>query len=327
MTEFVYGKIDGLGSSIGKYAVLTQEIPWNLVRNRIGGIPASVTMVQNLEHEYLDRLVAELPAVDAVVGIGGGVTIDASKYLAWKHNCSAVYVPTILSVNAYATPGAAVREGGLVRYLGKVTPDKIVIDYEAIQSAPKRLNTAGAGDVYSCRTALFDWKLSHEKTGESYDEEVAAGSQRALDTLVNNAAEIRNVTIQGIRTLVDLHMETNRLQVAAGKSRPEEGSEHIYFYSLEELTGRGFLHGEVVGTGIYVASHFQSREEDEVARVMDSMDLMFRPRDHGVSKKEFVSAVLHMKRHSQRAKLFFSIVDVIDITAQDAEKLWNELSS
>jgi glycerol dehydrogenase-like iron-containing ADH family enzyme len=272
-------------------------------------------------------LVAELPVVDVVVGIGGGVAIDASKYLAWKRSCPAVYVPTILSVNAYATPGAAVREGGLVKYLGKVTPDKIVIDYEAIQSAPKRLNTAGTGDIYSCRTALFDWKLSHEKTGESYDEEVAAGSQRVLDMLVSNASQIRNVTIQGIRTLVDLHLETNRLQVAAGKSRPEEGSEHIYFYSLEELTGRGFLHGEVVGTGIYVASHFQSREEADVARVMDSMGLMFRPRDYGISKQEFVSAVLNMKRHSQRARLFYSIVDVVDITPQDAEKLWINLSS
>jgi hypothetical protein len=45
LTEFVYGKIDHLGSGIGKYAVMTQEIPWSLVRERIGGTPASVVMV------------------------------------------------------------------------------------------------------------------------------------------------------------------------------------------------------------------------------------------------------------------------------------------
>jgi len=327
MTELVYGKIDGLGTSLDKYAVMTQEIPWNLVKDRIGGTPVSVTMVQNLEHEYLDCMVSELPKVDAVVGIGGGVTIDASKYFAWRRDCPAVYVPTILSVNAYATPSAAVREGGLVKYLGNAIPQKIVIDYEAIRSAPKRLNTAGTGDVYSCRTALFDWRLSHEKTGESYDEEIAGGSRRVLDTLVKNAGDIKDVTTQGIRTLVDLHLETNRLQVAAGKPRPEEGSEHIFFYALEDLTGRNFLHGEVVGTGIYVASHFQSNEEDEVAQVMDSMGLMFRPRDYGLSGEEFVSAVLNMKKYSQRAKLFFSIVDLVDITRQDAKRLWAKLVS
>lgn len=327
MTEFVYGRVDGLGDSIGRYAVMTQDIPWGLVKDRIGGTPSSVTLVQNLQHEYLDGLVKELPVVDTVVGIGGGVTVDAAKYFAWKRNCSAIYVPTILSVNAYATPAAAVREGGIVRYLGKVTPDKVVIDYKAIQSAPKRLNTAGAGDIYSCRTALFDWKLSHEKTGESYDEDIAAGSRRVLDTLVSNASEIRDVTIHGIKTLVELHVETNRLQVAAGKARPEEGSEHIYFYTLEELTRRNFLHGEVVGTGIYVTTYFQSKEEDQVAREMDSMGLMFRPRDYGISKEEFISTVLSMKEHSKRARLFFSIVDVVDITRQDPEKLWNKLSS
>jgi glycerol-1-phosphate dehydrogenase [NAD(P)+] len=327
MTEFIYGDIDALGSSLDKYAVMTQEIPWNLVRDRIGKTPASVTMVQNLEHAYLDRLVNELPVVDTVVGIGGGVATDAAKYFAWKRVCSVVYVPTILSVNAYATPAAAVREGGIINYLGNVTPGKVVIDYRAIQSAPKRLNTAGTGDVYSCRTALFDWRLSHEKTGESYDEEIVARTWRAVDRLVSNANEIRNVTMKGIRTLAELHVETNHLQVLAGKPRPEEGSEHIFFYALEELTGRSFVHGDVVGTGIYVASHFQSRQEDEAASAMDSLGLMFRPRDCGVSKEDFISTVLHMKDHSQRAKLFFSIVNVADITRRDAEKLWDKLSS
>jgi glycerol-1-phosphate dehydrogenase [NAD(P)+] len=327
MTELVYGNVDGLGASLGRYAVMTQEIPWNLVKQRIGGTPVSITMVENLEREYLNRLDEELPTVDTVVGIGGGVTIDAAKYLAWKRKCSAVFVPTILSVNAYTTPASAVRQGGVVNYVGSVIPNKIVVDYRAIQSAPKRLNTAGTGDVYSCRTALFDWRLSRDKIGEPYDEAIAAGSERILDTLANNAEEIKNVTLKGIRTLVELHLETNRLQVAAGKPRPEEGSEHIFFYCLEELTGRNFLHGEVVGTGIFVATYFQSKEEDLVARAMDRMGLMFRPRDYGITEEEFVSAVLNMKAYSERTKRFFSIVDIVDITRRDAEKLWTKLSA
>jgi glycerol dehydrogenase-like iron-containing ADH family enzyme len=327
LTEYVYGSIDGIGSSLGTYAVMTMEVPWNLVKDRLGGKPASVTMIEGLEHDYLDRLVGEVPKVDTIVGIGGGVANDAAKYFAWKRGCSLILVPTIVSVNAYATPAAAVRENGAVHYLGKVVPKKVVVDYKAIQSAPKRLNTAGTGDIYSCRTALFDWKLSHEKTGESYDEKIAAGSQRILDTLVSNANEIKNVSEKGIRILVELHAETNRLQLLAGTSRPEEGSEHIFFYALEELTRRNFVHGEVVGTGIYVLSHFQTKEEGSVSKVMDSMGLMFRPRDYGISRDEFVKTVLHMKQYSQQNKMFYSILDTIEISIQDAEKLWDKLSA
>jgi glycerol-1-phosphate dehydrogenase [NAD(P)+] len=327
MTEYVYGSVDGIGNSLGSYAVMTMDVPWNLVKDRIGGKPASITMIAGLEHDYLEQLVKHIPKVDAVVGIGGGVANDAAKYFTWKRNCALILVPTIVSVNAYATPAAAVRENGVVHYLGNVTPQKVVIDYKAIQSAPKRLNTAGAGDIYSCRTALYDWELSHEKTGEAYDAKIAAGSQRILDILVSNASEIKNVTENGIRTLVGLHVETNRLQALAGKPRPEEGSEHIYFYALEELTGQSYVHGEAVGTGIYVATHFQSQEEETVAGVMDSLGLMFRPRDYGVSHDQFVSAVLRMKQYSKLNKMFYSILDTIEITRDDAESLWTKLSA
>jgi len=322
----VYGKIDGLGETFGRFVVMTMDVPWDLVKDRIGGKPLKVVMTEGLENEYLDRLVRELPQVDTVVGIGGGVAIDTAKYFSWKRHCKAVFVPTIVSVNAYATPGAAVRFSGKVNYLGNVIPEHIVIDYQAIQSAPKRLNTAGTGDIYSCRTALFDWWLAHEKTGEAYDEKTANESRRILKTLVSNASEIRNVTEKGIKTLVQLHIDTNTVQLAAGSPRPEEGSEHLFFYELEELTGRAFVHGEVVGTGIYILTHFQNNEEAIVEREMNEMGLLFHPRDYGITHDEFVNTILNMKKYSNEAKSMFSIVDVVDITRDDAEMLWKKLS-
>jgi len=326
MTEFVFGSVDGLGKSAGKYAVLTMEIPWNLVKDRIGGTPASVTMVTGLENEYLDHLVNELPRIDTVFGIGGGVAVDAAKYIAWKRQCSLILVPTIVSVDAYVSPEIAVRYSGVVKYVAKLSPNKIIIDYKAIQSAPKNLNTAGAGDIYSITTALFDWKLAHEKTGESYDENIAAEAQRARDKLVANADEIKNVTEKGIRVLVELHKEENRLQTLAGKSRPEEGSEHTFFYTIEHLTRRNFVHGQAVATGIFVSSHYQRNDEDKVGRAMSSMGLVFRPREYGVRREEFVDTLLKMKSYSEKATLPFSILNLVEITRRDAETFWQELS-
>ena len=234
MTNVVYGKVDGQGETFGDFAVMTMDVPWNLVKDRIGGKPVKVVMTEGLEVEYLDGLVKELPKVDTVVGIGGGQAVDTAKYFAWKRGCKAVFIPTIVSVNAYGTPGAAVRFNGKVNYLGNVIPEEIIIDYPAIQSAPKRLNTAGVGDIYSCRTALFDWKLAHEKIDEFYSEDIANESRQILSTLVGNASEIKNVTDKGIKTLVQLHIDTNTVQLHAKTPRPEEGSEHLFFYALEE---------------------------------------------------------------------------------------------
>jgi len=329
-TKFVWGKIDGVGSSLGKYTVMTQEVPWNLVKDRIGGEPVSVNLVSSLEREDLDALVKKTPKVDAVVGIGGGVSIDSAKYFAWKRRCAAIFVPTILSVNAYATPAAAVRKKGVVNYLGDVIPERTIIDYRSIQSAPKRLNTSGTGDIYSCKTALSDWELSHRATGEAWDAKAAAGSRRLLRTLVDRSAEVKKVSEEGIKTLVKLHVQTNTLQLMAGSPRPEEGSEHVYFYSLEEVTGRGFLHGEVVGTGIYVIRHFQAGDEEETGKTMDGFGLLYRPGDYGITKEEFTKTLLHMKKYASykayKAKLPYTVLDTVNITEADAAALWAKLS-
>ena len=71
------------------------------------------------------------------------------------------------------------RKDGVVSYLGNVEPEKIVIDYKAIQSAPKRLKHRGSlADIYSCKTGLFDWQLSHKQTGEAWHAKAAADARK-----------------------------------------------------------------------------------------------------------------------------------------------------
>jgi hypothetical protein len=81
-----------------------------------------------------------------------------------------------------------------------------------------------------------------------------------------------------------------------------------------------------VGTGIYILTHFQNNEEEKVAKEMDAMGLMFRPKDYGITRDEFIETILHMKQYSQEAKSMFTIVDVVDINRGEAEMLWNKLN-
>ncbi len=327
MTKVVFGAIDDLGSKIGRYAAVSQDIPWRLVKDRIGGEPSAPIMTEGLEHDYLEELLRRTPQVDTIVGIGGGVAIDTAKYLAWRRGCRLIFVPTIISVDAYVTPAAAVRYSGKVNYTGSVAPDQIIIDFKAIRAAPVRLNTAGAGDIYSCRTALFDWKLARDKKGESFDEEIAAESERILEKLASNAHEIRRASEAGIRTLVELHLETNRIQIKVNSPRPEEGSEHLFFYTLEEQLHRSFVHGEVVGTGIYIMTHFQSQEEELVAKEMNEMGLLFSPKNYGITRDEFADTILQIKRYVRETNFMYTIMDEIEVTRQDCDELWRKLDA
>ena len=130
--------------------------------------------------------------------------------------------------------------------------------------------------------------------------------------------------------MVELHVETVEVQELAKSSLPESGSEHVYFFSLEHTTGRSFLHGEAVGTGIYVSRHFQAGDEEESARTMDELGLHFRPGEQEIEREEFVSAVLHLKEYASyetyRKKLPYSILDMAKIGRDDAESLWKALS-
>jgi len=44
-----------------------------------------------------------------------------------------------------------------------------------------------------------------------------------------------------------------------GHARPEEGSEHYFAYSVENLMGHGLPHGDLVGPGILIMAKLQGQ--------------------------------------------------------------------
>ena len=83
------------------------------------------------------------------------MAIDVAKYIAWKLNKRLISIPTILSVDAFTTPAAGIRNNHDVEYLGEATPDPLIIDYNVLRSAPKELNIAGVGDLFLYSYSIF----------------------------------------------------------------------------------------------------------------------------------------------------------------------------
>lgn len=154
--EFGEGSAENVSCAFDSYLAVSMEVPWALARDRLSKPPRRVHLVESVEFSAVEALANAAPAVEAVLGIGGGQAIDVAKYVAWKRGLKLVLIPTIVSADAFATPAAGSRRGGKVEYLGEARADRLVIDYSLIKTAPKALNISGAGDILSCHTACFE---------------------------------------------------------------------------------------------------------------------------------------------------------------------------
>ena len=133
--EFGRGIANNVGAQFGRYVVATMSIPWNVVSQRIGKPPAQVIEVTDMDLESAIALEASTPPCDTVVAVGGGQSMDMGKYIAWKRGIPLVNIPTIVSTNAYVTQAVGVRNRGKVEYIGEVTPELVLVDYELIRTA------------------------------------------------------------------------------------------------------------------------------------------------------------------------------------------------
>ncbi len=136
-TEYGRGLLSRLTSSLGSWMVITQPEPWAVVEPTIANPPVHVQFADDLSPEHLDHLVASLPAVDAVVGLGGGTAMDTAKWLHWRRQCPLYQAPSLPSVNACFTRMTALRDAGGVRYEGDAVPERVLVDYDLFAAAPR----------------------------------------------------------------------------------------------------------------------------------------------------------------------------------------------
>ena len=122
--RFGRGIVDGVAKGLGRFAVSTMEVPWGLVKDRLGATPGHVIMVRDMAHDYVERMERETPQVDTMVTVGGGQAMDMGKYIADRRGIRLINIPTIVSTNAYVTSTAGLREPDMsVRYYGNISPD------------------------------------------------------------------------------------------------------------------------------------------------------------------------------------------------------------
>ncbi len=132
---------------------------------------AKVYRAEQGTYEAAVELGQELRAgtFEAVAGIGGGRTIDVTKFAAHMAGIPMVAVATSLAHDGICSPMSTLQhESGPGSY-GVVMPTAVLVDLDRVRQAPVALSTAGIGDAVSNLSAVADWELAVADVGEQMD--------------------------------------------------------------------------------------------------------------------------------------------------------------
>ncbi|WP_067454114.1 iron-containing alcohol dehydrogenase family protein [Actinomadura macra] len=233
---------------------------------------------------------------EAVVGIGGGRTIDATKYAATLSGIPMVSVATNLSHDGICSPVASlVHEKGKGSF-GVVMPLAMVVDLDYVRAAPDRLVRAGIGDVVSNFSAVADWLLAADECGERVDRLALTVARTAAEALLHQPESIESDRF--LTVLAEGLVLSGMAMSFAGDSRPASGGDHEILHAVDQLYPGTANHGELAGIGAAFCYHLRATRlgegEDRLAEILTCLGRHGLPRfpaDVGLSVEQFAEAV------------------------------------
>ncbi len=230
---------------------------------------------------------------EAVAGIGGGRTIDVTKFAAHMAGIPMVAVATSLAHDGICSPMSTLQhESGPGSY-GVVMPTAVLVDLDRVRAAPAALSTAGIGDAVSNLSAVADWELAVADVGEQMDGLAAAMARSAAQAVLHQPGDARS---DGFLTVLAESLILSGISMAvAGSSRPASGGEHEIFHAINKLYPGTSSHGEIAGAGALFCA-FLREDHDQAGLISACLarhGLPRTPADLGLSQAEFVTAVAY----------------------------------
>jgi glycerol dehydrogenase-like iron-containing ADH family enzyme len=312
------------------FVVVTMGDLWPTFEHHFGSEVAAVHLVTTIDHDDVAAATERLPACAAVVGLGGGQALDVAKYVAWVRGVPLFQVPTAMTTNAAFAHRSVLRKGGTAAPIGWAVPEAVYVDFDVIRSAPPLLNRSGVSDVLCFHTAHFDWKLAHDMGREErqwpYDPALVADARTRFDSVLSGLDEIREVSDEGIRTLMLAHRWGGAAFHNAGwNMRHLDGVDHFYLYCLEYVTGKHFIHGQGVGLGTYIGAELQENEPGMILDALGRSGVDIRPEAMGITWEEAATAMRQLAWYVRHADLFYTIADARPMTEDIIERIHERL--
>jgi glycerol-1-phosphate dehydrogenase [NAD(P)+] len=231
-------------------------------------------------------------SVDAVIGIGGGRTLDVAKYAAARIGAPMVSVATNLAHDGLASPVSVLEVGGRRHSFGVPMPIAVVVDLDFVRAGPARHIRSGVGDVVSNLSAIADWRLASDVTGEPFDGLASTFARSAAESVLRNREPLQSERF--LTTLAEALVLSGLAMSVAGTSRPCSGACHEISHALDQLLPGLATHGEQVGVGTLFATFLRGDQDlfEEILACLRHAGAPVCPAELGVSEEDFTRAVL-----------------------------------
>ncbi len=229
---------------------------------------------------------------EAVAGIGGGRTIDVTKFAANMAGIPMVSVATNLAHDGIASPTCSLaHESGKGSY-GVAPPVAVVVDLDSVHAAPDRQVRAGIGDVVSNLSAIADWELAAADTGERIDGLAVTLARTAAQAVLHQPGTI--ASDEFLTVLAEALILSGMAMTVAGSSRPCSGGDHEILHAIDKLYPDAGTHGELAGVGALFCAQLRgdAGQAELVSACLTRHNLPRSPADLGLSAAEFTKAVV-----------------------------------
>ena len=202
---------------------------------------------------------------DALVGIGGGKTLDVAKHAASLVGLPMVAVATNLAHDGIASPVASLEEAGHKLSYGVQMPIAVMVDLDYVRRSDPALRRGGVGDVVSNLSAIADWRLAERVRGEVVDGVAVTFARTAATSIVHREDGIDDDAF--LIALAESLVLSGLAMATAGSSRPCSGGDHEILHAIDHLFPGTAHHGELAGAASLFTSHL--RGDDGLARGID----------------------------------------------------------
>lgn len=254
---------------------------------------------------------------EVVAGIGGGRTIDVTKFAAHMAGIPMVAVTTSLAHDGIASPVSTLRHESGTGSFGVVMPVAVIVDLDRVRAAPASLSVAGIGDAISDLSAVADWELAAADTGERVDGLAVAMARSGAQAVLHHPGDARSDEF--LTVLAEALILSGLAMAVAGSSRPASGGDHEIMHAINELYPGTGSHGELAGVGALFCTDLRG-DQAQAALMSDCLHRHGLPRvpaDLGLSDAQFAAAVAHAPttrpgRYTILEKLALSEAEIAD---------------
>ena len=282
-------------SQLSDYVVLTSPNAWKAVEPEMPAPPSGLAHVASQEEEFNESLLA-LPAAGWVVGVGGGMALDAAKYVAWKMEAKLILVPTIVSTGAIFQPHFPSRRDGKCTILSDIAaPEVVLFDTDIIRAAPPWLNASGMAECINWLGTLASWKWWCDQglEGIPWDQEAADEVDEWVESRFQQY--VGDLDAEGcpgpdaIRACAEVNRERYRLK--AYRLNAGHALDHLLDNTFVRVHKKNLLHGELVALGTLITCLTYGSGFDRCRAMFDACGTRYLPSQIGCTWTEVRSTL------------------------------------